>query len=167
MMHARIAWRFALTDPGGSVYKLCVAIGLIAFLATPVPASESAEALSVIRRWVDSFNRGDAQSAIAMCADHAYLVDDFAPYQWNGVHACQDWFGDARALAGSQGVTHEVITLGKTWHIEVKGDLGYVVIPTTLSFLQQGKRAKSRGFLTVTLHKEIDWRMTGWIWSDH
>jgi ketosteroid isomerase-like protein len=75
---------------------------------------------------------------------------------------------DFQAFTQASGITDPVVTVGKPRHINVTGDLAYVVAPTTFSFRRKGKPVKEQGIITLTLQKDAAvWRMTGWAWADH
>jgi hypothetical protein len=51
--------------------------------------------VSVIRQYIDAFNKGDA-SALALCfAVPGSILDGMAPHVWSGPTATQDWYRDA------------------------------------------------------------------------
>lgn len=141
---------------------------VVAILAAgPVSATDKTDVMSIIHEWVDGFNRGDTQKAIATCADQTSLIDDFPPHEWHGPGACAKWFSDFQTMSQSFGTSKHVITMEKRSHIETTAHLAYVVVRTTLSFHRKGKLIRDKGILTVTLQKAASsWRITGWVWSD-
>lgn len=147
--------------------KLFIAFTLAVLAVGPAEASDEADVISVIHRWVDGFNSGDTKLAVAACADQTSLIDDFPPHEWQGRGACAKWFSDFQAMSKSYGSTQHVIAVGKPAHIEISTDFAYIVAPTTLSFERAGKPVKDQGLLTVTLRNDASgWRITGWVWSD-
>ncbi len=146
---------------------MVVALAVTMLVVAPAGATDAAAVMPVIHRWVDGFNSGDANSAAAACADETSLIDDFPPHEWHGPGACARWFADFQKMAGSDGITHAAITVGKPSHVELSVDFAYVVAPVTLSFQHKGRSVLDDGILTVTLHKGASgWRLTGWAWSD-
>jgi len=136
----------------------------------PAPQGMSKEKAAVmvpIKQFVDDFNKGDAKSAIALCADEAHIIDEFPPYQWSGAGACGQWANDNDADTKKNGVTDQVVTLGRPKHVEVTGDHAYVVVPVDYAFKQGGKPMKETGStLTVALENSgNNWRITSWAWS--
>jgi ketosteroid isomerase-like protein len=115
-----------------------------------------------------TINKNDAKSAAAACAEQTSIIDDFPPHEWHGIGACAKWFSDFQAFAKAGDMTAAVVTVGKPAHVDVTGDVAYVVAPTTISFTQKEKPVKDLGIITVSLKKgSAGWRMTGWAWADH
>ena len=56
---------------------------------------------------------------------------------------------------------------GEPRHVDVKGDFGYVVVPTTMAFDLKGQKiVQNGGVFTVALRIGDDgWRLTAWTWS--
>jgi ketosteroid isomerase-like protein len=136
--------------------------------AAPAVATDKSDVMSVIHQWVDAFNKGDAKSATAACADQTSIIDDFPPHEWHGTGACAKWFSDFQVFAKVGGMTETVVTVGKPTHVEVTADVAYVVAPTTISFSQKDKPVKDLGIITLSLKKSAPgWRITGWAWADH
>ena len=147
--------------------KLLIALMFAVPMAAPARAADGTAVMLVVRNWVDAFNSGDTNSAIATCADQTSIVDDFPPHEWHGAGACSTWFSDFQAMSRSGGITKAAINVGKPWHIDVSAEVAYVVAPTTLSFLRKGAPVKNNGILTITLRRGAPgWRITGWVWSD-
>jgi ketosteroid isomerase-like protein len=136
-------------------------------LAGPARASDEADAVAPIKQFIDGFNKGDVKSALAACASPASVVDEFAPYAWQGPTACADWAADFDANAKKEGITDPVVTLQKPRHVDVSGDRAYVVVPANYDYKVKGKKAKQSGsIMTAALQKTgAGWRITGWAWS--
>lgn len=149
------------------MHKYILAFVYALLIAPPVEAADTTDVMSVVHRWVDGFNRADAISAIATCADQAAVIDDFPPHEWHGSGACKRWFEDFESMSKAKGITNARIAVGAASHAELSKDFAYAVAPVTLSFDRKGTRVMDKGILIVTLHHENSgWRMTGWVWSD-
>jgi ketosteroid isomerase-like protein len=148
-------------------HRVLTAATLILLLAGVAFASGAADVMKPVHQFIDGFNKGDAKSALAACADEAYIIDEFAPYEWHGAGACSTWANDYEADAKKNGITDGVVTIGKPKHVDVSGDHAYVVVPTTYAFKQNGKPTKeNNAVLTLTLQKSSSgWRITSWAWS--
>src|SRR5690349_13132159 len=110
--------------------KVVCAVTLILLCAGVAFASEGAEVMKPVHQFIDGFNKGDAKTALAACADDAYIIDEFAPYEWHGAGACAKWANDYEADAKKNSITDGVVTIGKPKHVDVSGDHAYVVVPT-------------------------------------
>jgi hypothetical protein len=123
--------------------------------------------MAPVHQFVDGFNKGDVTSALGACAEETYIIDEFAPYQWNGAGACSKWANDYDAYAKENGRTDGVVTIGIPKHVEIVGDRAYVVVPASYIYKQKGKMVKETGsILTITLQRAANgWRMTAWTWA--
>jgi hypothetical protein len=149
------------------MHKIFIALALALLAATPTFASDKTDVMATIRQFMDGFNKGDVDSAVATCADQTSIIDEFSPYEWHGVGACSNWANDYVADAKKNGITDGIVTLGKPRHVDIAGDRAYVVIPANYKFKQKGKVVSEIGStFTVALQKGgAGWRITGWAWS--
>jgi ketosteroid isomerase-like protein len=142
-------------------------LGLLAAPAAAATKADQADVLATVRQFIEGFNKGDVKSALAACASPVSVVDEFAPYAWQGPTACADWANDFDAMAKKNGITDSVVTLLKPRHVDVDGDRAYVVNPVNYDFKKNGKKEAQKGStFTVALQKTAaGWRITGWAWS--
>ena len=147
--------------------KIIMALAMAALTAGPAAATDKSDVMSVIHQWVDGFNKGDAKSASAACADQTSIIDDFPPHEWHGSGACAKWFSEFQAATKAEEGTDYVCTLGKARHLEVTADHAYVVIPAGLAYNKKGAAVKETSTITMSLQKgPSGWRITGWSWAD-
>lgn len=142
------------------------AIAAAGFAAPATAAtSDATSVMAVVHRFVDGFNRGNTTSALA-CVPSATIIDDFPPHQWQ---SCADWASAYDAWAKANGVTDGIVTLGKPSHVDVTGNVAYVVNPATYTYKQHGKAVTMAGAIwTVVLKKAAArWRIASWAWADH
>jgi opacity protein-like surface antigen len=147
--------------------KIWIALAMAVLLAGLAAASEKTDVMAPVHQFVDGFNKGDTKSALAACADQAYIIDEFAPYEWHGAGACSTWANDYEADAKKNGMTDGIVTLGTPRHIDITSDRAYVVVPVNYTFKQKGKLMKETGSTwTLVLQKgEAGWRITAWAWA--
>jgi hypothetical protein len=119
-------------------------IGLVVGLLALAPTAEAqqADVMAVVRQFIDGFNKGDIQSALATCTEETSIIDEIPPYAWHGPGACAKWASDYDADAKKRGITAGVVTLGATKHNYITGDRAYVVIPVSYEITQNGKQVK-------------------------
>ena len=149
------------------MYKLLVATAMGVFAAGPAAATEQTDVMVPVHQFIDGFNKGDVNSALATCAEQTSIVDEFPPHEWHGAGACAKWAGDYEANAKKEGITDGVVTLGKPRHVDVTGDRAYVVVPAGYTFKQKGKAMKeTNAVMALSLQKTAaGWRITGWAWA--
>jgi hypothetical protein len=147
--------------------RILSAVTLILLCAGAAFASEADDVMKPVHQFIDGFNKGDAKSALSACADEAYIIDEFPPYEWHGTGACSTWANAYDADAKKKGITDPVVTVGKPKHVDVSGNHAYVVVPTTYAFKQNGMPMKeNNAILTLTLQKTpAGWSITSWSWS--
>jgi ketosteroid isomerase-like protein len=151
------------------IASLVFALVVLPNLAVAAASPEATAIMATVHQFTDGLNKGDVKTALAACASPASIVDEFPPYGWQGANACADWANDFAADSAKNGITDSIVTLGKPKHVDVSGDRAYVVVPTTYTFKQHGKKVTESGStMTVALQKVADgWRITGWAWTKH
>jgi ketosteroid isomerase-like protein len=144
-----------------------LALAFVLLFTGLAAASDQSDVMAKVNQFIEGFNKGDVKMALGACADQAFIIDEFPPHQWAGLAACSAWATDYEADAKKNGVTDGVVTLGKPRHVDITGDLAYLVIPANYSFKQHGKAMKEVGStLTVVLKKgSAGWLITSWAWS--
>ena len=149
------------------MYKIAIAAVAGILAAGPTIASDKTDVMVPIHQFVDGFNKGDVNSALAACAEQTSIVDEFPPHEWHGAGACAKWAGDFDANAKKEGITDSIVTLGKARHIDVTGDRAYVVVSANYTFKQNGKAKKeTNAVMALALQKgTAGWRITGWSWA--
>ena len=103
--------------------KIAAIIALVVFACGVASASDKTDVMAVVHKWADAFNKGDAKTGASYCADGALIIDDFAPYVWQGSGACAGWYKDYEAFAAKAQITATSVTIGKTHHLDI--DSGY------------------------------------------
>lgn len=136
---------------------------------SPAAASDNSDVTATVQKTNDSFNKGNKQEWLAICGAEPVIIDNFAPYRWEGTTACEDYWNANEADSKKNGITGEVVTLGKPWHVAVSGDRAYVVVPTTDRYNEKGKPVTRSGSVwTFTLEKVASgWLVTGMAWGQH
>jgi ketosteroid isomerase-like protein len=148
--------------------KIVMAAFAVVLLAGPAFASDKTDVWTVVRQFADVVNKGDPKALTAACANLTAIIDDFPPHIWQGASACMDWANSWEAFAKKNGITDDVVILGRPLHVVVTGDRAYVVAEANFTYKQSGKRVTQRGSVwTLTLQKATDgWRIVGWAWAD-
>src|SRR5450759_4992685 len=90
--------------------KLAAVIAVAVFASGAASASDKTDAMAVVHKWVDSFNKGDGRTGSSYCADGALIIDDFAPHVWQGSGACASWYKDYEAFTAKAQITAASVT---------------------------------------------------------
>jgi ketosteroid isomerase-like protein len=129
-----------------------------------MPGSEPVAA--AVRAMVEAVNRGDMDAALAAFADNATIVEDIAPFRWQGPSAASDWLKAMAANAKRLGVEAIDLRLGAPMRIAVEGDGAYAVFPGRLTLTSGQMQLVADGGLTFTLRRSGDtWRIDCLTWS--
>ena len=147
--------------------KLLIVVIVVLSITGVAAASPQTDVMTVVHQFVDGFNKGDAKTALATCASQTLIIDEFPPHVWQGTNACSAWATDYEADAKKNGVTYGVVTLAEPKHVDITGDVAYVVVPADYVYNKNGKPMKETGSLfTLVLQKGASgWRIIGWAWA--
>jgi len=113
---------------------------------------------------------GAAQRFASMKPDSAppptAIVDEFAPYHWHGASANADWFAALQQFSAKEGIAYTGIELAAPAHLNISGDTGYAVFPTTITYTLHGKPGSEHGNFAFTLEKSAGaWHIASWVWA--
>jgi hypothetical protein len=138
-----------------------------ACVATPALAGGNAAAvLRPVHQFIDGMDAANAKASAAAFAPNASIIDEFAPYHWQGDDAFAKWDADFGAWAKAGGVSDVFITLRKPKHLNVSADHAYAVVPTLITFRQKGKKMREHGTFTFALTETATgWRIAAWAWA--
>ncbi|MGA2760756.1 MAG: hypothetical protein ABSF08_10605 [Candidatus Cybelea sp.] len=142
---------------------------VIALLSVPAlsSASDTSGVTAAIDHAVAAFNKGDMNAWVAACDSPASIIDDFAPYKWQGSRACADWASAYAVSSKKNGITDGVVTLGTPWHVLIDGEHAYAVYPATFTYKQRGKPKKDNATFALTMtNTRSGWLISEWAWSD-
>jgi ketosteroid isomerase-like protein len=146
---------------------IAAAAALAVLVCASASASDKTDAMAVVHKWEDAFNKGDAKSAASYCADDASIIDDFAPHVWQGSGTCANWYKDYEAFAAKAQISAVSVTLGKARHFDVEAGYAYLVVPATLTMTKAGASETDKAVVTMSLKKAAaGWQITGWAWAD-
>ena len=145
---------------------LVIAMAVMAF-AAPARAGPAEDATATIKGWIDKFNAGDMEAFYAGHQDGALIVDEFAPYVWQGPKSAQRWAADYMTDAKSKEISGGRVDLvGAPLQASSDGKSAYIVLPTTYRFAQRGAKMAGKGNMTfVMIRSGKDWKIASWTYS--
>ena len=125
------------------------------------------DAVSIVYRYIQAFNKGDGKSMAACFAVPGSILDGMAPHVWHGPTAAEDWYKEVLVEAQHVGASDYFVTLGSPLHVNVTGDTAYVVLPASMTFKLKGKQITQSGaiFTTALRKTEDGWRIASWAWT--
>jgi ketosteroid isomerase-like protein len=128
---------------------------------------EKLEVLTAVNKWTADFNKGDTKAFLAACAPDAVIVDEFAPFVWQGTSACSNWMSANDAQNKSLEATGGVLTLGKTYEVLIGGDRAYAAFAAKFVDTEKGKRVTQTATWTLTLQKSGSaWLIASSSWGE-
>jgi len=145
---------------------MLLALVLALVVAGPAAASDQNDVMTVVKQFVDAFNKGDTKAVEVICAEQTSIIDEFPPHEWHGPTACADWWKALNTYNEKNEITDGSATLGTPWNVEVTGDHAYYVAPMTYIYKQHGKSVKESATFAVALKRtQTGWRITAWAYS--
>lgn len=123
--------------------------------------------VTVLRQYINAFNKGDARAMAACFAIPGSILDGMVPHVWHGPTATQDWYRDVLVEGKQHGASDYFVTLGEPLHNNVTGDSAYVVVPATMTFKVHGKQITQSGAIFTTAFRRVEdgWRIAAWAWA--
>ena len=113
-----------------------------------------------------AINTGDESSWNSVHTPDAVILDNIAPYRWDGPDASAKWWTSFGKSLQTNKMTqpHLAYQAIKFW--EQTGDRAYVVVPTTFTTMMNGKQITQAGTLTLVLvNTHAVWKVRGWAWG--
>jgi hypothetical protein len=130
--------------------------------------AQDAQVMAPIKKFIDSFNKGDTAGAAATHAADADLTitDEVPPFLWRGPQAFKEWSTALDADAKKRGMTEPVVTLKAPTRTETDGNQAYVVVPAVFTFKERGVAMREAAQMTFVLQKgAAGWLIHGWTWT--
>jgi hypothetical protein len=146
-----------------TIFVLWLSVGFACAQAVAV----TGDVMTPIRQGIDGFNKGDNKSAFAAYSKgDVTVVDEFAPFRWNGVDAEKAWAAAYGRHAAATGVTDGSVSYGEPTRKEIDGNRAYVILPTIYTYKDHGKPTVEEGQMTFVLGVEGGiWKIRGWTWT--
>ena len=152
---------------GGCNMRYSFILLAAAIVAVPAAAAGPAEDATVsVTSTLDRFNGGDVAAFLQAHRDDAVIIDEFAPYVWAGAGTAQRWVADYSRDAEARGISGGRVDYGAAVQAVSDGNSAYIVLPTTYSFTQNGRRMASPGHMTFVMSRDGgDWKIASWTYS--
>jgi ketosteroid isomerase-like protein len=127
----------------------------------------SVEAMAAISHFTEAVNQGDMAGALGYFGPSPTVVDDLAPYRWQGAGAGGAWMAAMGANAEAKGITVINMRLAKASRVEVDRDKAYAVVPGVLTFtFRDGHTEHADGLLTFALQQTAGaWKIDVLTWT--
>jgi hypothetical protein len=130
------------------------------------PAPQELQLLVAAARRVARFmeSRAEADLAGTFAASGVVIVENFAPFVFEGPDAVERWAAGFRAhVAGVEGLRHG---FDEPFEAVVAGDRAYLSLPTTWTGVERGREfTESGGWAFVLVREGETWRVAGYGWA--
>ena len=130
--------------------------------------AQDAQMMAPIKKFMDSFNKGDMAGAAATHAADPGLtiIDEVPPFIWRGADAFKAWSADLDSDSKKRGVTEPMVTISAPIRTESDGSQAYVVVPAVFTFKEKGVPMREAAQMTFILKKGASgWLIHGWTWT--
>lgn len=138
----------------------------VAMSANAAGVTLDAAVAAPITQFIDNFNKGDTKAAEAAHVAEPIIIDEVAPFHWQGHGSFKAWLDDLGKHDKAAGITDGLVKLNDPIRQEISGDNAYVVMASDYLFKQKGVAMKAAAQMTFALKKEKNaWRISGWTYS--
>ncbi|MFL5296978.1 MAG: YybH family protein [Phenylobacterium sp.] len=139
----------------------------LSLAAGAAQAAADPAVMATITRMTDAVNRGDAPTAFAAFTPAPMIIEDLAPYRWQGPGTPQAWLAGMAANAQAHGITTINMKLSPPTRVEVTEDHAYAIVPGRLSYvLKDGHSEHADGLITFLLLRGAgEWKIDSLVWS--
>jgi ketosteroid isomerase-like protein len=127
--------------------------------------SAAGEVVSAITDFVKAVNRSDQNDALTRLTKDVSILEDLAPYRWQGPTAGAEWMLAMHENAQRNAISGIFMQLGRATRVEVEGRHAYAIIEGHLSY-NGARLLHSHGTLTFALVKEErGWMISSFAWT--
>ena len=130
-------------------------------------SGEAAQLEASLDHFCDLVNQGDAPAAVAYFLPDASIVEDLAPYSWQGPAAGMQWLQAMNANAERSGIGSVNMRFLPATTVQISGARAYAVIPGDLTYtFKNGTVQHAQGHVTFALQKvAASWRIETLTWT--
>jgi hypothetical protein len=132
-------------------------------VALPAAASDKSDVEAAIRKTLHFANTGNDAAFAAMIAPGGIVIDEFAPFRWDGLGA---WAAAYGAYNRQNAVTVPRTKILRFKHINVGGGRAYAVLDVVYSYKAGAVARSEKGTDVFVLAKTSEgWRFLGFAWA--
>jgi ketosteroid isomerase-like protein len=96
----------------------------------------------------------------------AIVIDENAPFRWDGPHAASQWLASLHGLLASMHTTSFTVTSGTPTQYTQSTDAAYAIVPLTISGTAGAQHIEETGTLTFTFRLiDGDWKIATDVWT--
>ena len=123
------------------------------------------EIVDSIAEFVDAVNRGDRAAVLAQLTDDVSIIEDLAPYRWQGPEAGSQWLDAMAENARRNAITSISMNLRNATRVEVDGEHAYAILQGVLTY-GGGSPRQADGLLTFAMVRQDGrWMIRSFAWT--
>jgi len=135
-------------------------------LISPALASDRTDVLEKVKQSMDAYNANDGAAMAAIFLPSSVIVDDVAPFRFEGPSALSNWVDASKAEAQKDDITEQSEKALDPTEVIVDEQHAYVSLPAIYYFKQHGKPAQQDCINTIALEKiGGTWYVSNWSWA--
>lgn len=152
--------------PVHRVKNCTLSLTFLALVYTGIACAQSTPEAAV-GAFMDGFNSGNmAKSAAVNSPAGTSIIDEFAPYTWNGTKAFDEWSAAFDANAKAAGITEPRVTMSAPIVRNVTSGRAYLVYDSVYTYKQKGISMREAGHFALALRREgAAWKVAAWTWT--
>lgn len=128
--------------------------------------SDEGAITAAVTKMVDAINRGDFATATAAFSDAPIIIEDIAPFCWQGPDAVSAWLSAMGTNAARLSAHAVHMKLEEPARIALDAPTAYALFPGRLSLMTTDVDLHADGTLTITLQLSgAHWLISALVWS--
>ncbi|WP_047496093.1 nuclear transport factor 2 family protein [Terriglobus sp. TAA 43] len=147
--------------------SLVLAAALLTPLCAAAQTAANATPMSTMNTFVNAFNKGDMATVHAVhSADGVTIIDEDAPYIWQGKGALDAWLAMLDNVGKAKSQSENAVALRKPQVLNVSGNRAYAVVPVEYTWKEKGVPMHEPATMTIVLHRgPAGWKIDAWSWN--
>jgi hypothetical protein len=127
--------------------------------------AQTPDPITVVRKLIDDFDRGDMQAAQANFTGDVAIIDEFAPYLWQGPGAVSNYLAAFDTFSKAKGRTDQTLKNLSVIRSDVDGDFAYIVVRAIYRYKERGRSMSETGDDVYVLHNGPGgWKIESFTW---
>lgn len=147
--------------------SLLLAVALLTPASALAQTAAYATPMATIDTFVSAFNKGDMATVHAVhSAEGVTIMDEDAPYLWQGKGALDTWLAMLEKVGKDKGESENTVALHKPQVLNVSGNRAYAVVPVEYTWKEKSVPMHEPATITVVLHRTAaGWKIDAWSWN--
>lgn len=147
------------------------AIGVAGMMLAAAPAfaaqsNPPPQITALVQRVASATNHDRGSALQGLYTPDAVVIDENAPYVWRGASAGAAWWRGVDAVVAKAHLRSFGASFKPASEFRLTGNDAYMVQPTTVHGMENGKRFSEPGTMTYTFHRAGGtWKISTQVWT--